>query len=226
MDWNKISVASYVFFALFVATSIVHIVFCFFEMEKCRKATKCFTTLFLSLAAVIAIPTEPLVYLGCFFGCLGDLFLLKKHKVWPFVGGLVSFLIGHILYILALIRLGVPFHWGYFVAMALWVLVFPVLAYFLARRIVHQKKLIFGGTVYFAFLTLDFIWSVILCAKGYTNYCLLCVFGSLCFLISDLILTRTMFYRDVKRRDFYIMLTYLLAQGLLVAGLVMTYLIR
>ena len=226
MDWNLIPIASYVFFGLFVLASIVHLVFCYFEMERCRMATKCLTTLFLSIAATIALPGQPLVYLGCFLGCLGDAFLLKKHKVWPFVSGMVSFLAGHILYIIAMMRLCEPLHWGYYVATGLWIILFPIFGVHISKRIVHQKKLIFGGTMYFAFLFLDLIWSIILCSKGMVNFGLLCIFGSICFIGSDMFLTWTMFKRDVKRRDFYIMASYLLAQGLLVTGLVLTYLIR
>lgn len=226
MDWNRIPIASYVFFGLFVAVGLVHLVFCFLEMEKCRKATKCITTLCLAISATIALPTEPLIYLGCFLGCAGDAFLLKKHKVWPFVGGMVSFLLGHICYIIAIMRLVMPLHWGYYVATVLWLILFTFLGYHVSKRIVHQKKLAVGGTLYFGFLFLDLIWSIIVCSMGHVNYMLLSLFGSLCFIVSDCFLTKTMFKRDVRRRDFYIMGTYLLAQGLIIAGLVMTYIMR
>ena len=226
MDWNRIPIASYIFFGLFLLTSVVHLVFCFFEMELPRKITKCFTTGFLSIACIIAIPTEPLVYLGCVFSMLGDLFLLKKHKVWPFVGGMVSFLVAHICYIAAFIALCQPLHYGYYVFLAVYMVVFPVLFFQVAKRIVHQKKIVFGGTMYFAVLTMDLIWAIIACCKGHLDYCLLCAFGAASFLVSDIFLTKTMFQRDVKRRDFYIMATYLLAQGLIIAGFTMTLLMR
>ncbi len=224
MDWSRIPVASYVFFGLFVLTSIVHLVFCFLEMEKCRKATKCFTTLFLGVAAVIAVPTEPLLYIGVFMGMLGDFCLLKKHKVLPFVGGMVSFMVNHILYIAAFIKLTAPQHYSAYLATALYCLLFPVIFYNVAHKVIHQRHLAFGGTAYFGFLVLDAIWAVLACCFGHVDYCLICAFGGLCFILSDTFLAYTMFKKDVKRRDFYIMFTYLLAQALIVVGFVLTML--
>lgn len=224
MDWSRIPIASFVFFGLFVLASLVHLAFCFLEKEIARKATKCFTTLFLGVAALIAIPNQPLVYLGVFLGMLGDFFLLKKHKVWPFVAGMISFLVGHILYIVAFMILCGPLHYMYYVATALYVIVFPLLFYHVAKRVAHQKKLVIGGTLYFTVLTLDMIWAIVACSNGYVDYCILCAFGGLCFIISDVFLTLTLFKRDLKRRDFYIMTTYLLAQGLIAVGFVFTLL--
>ncbi|MCY0536406.1 lysoplasmalogenase family protein, partial [Klebsiella pneumoniae] len=42
---------------------------------------------------------EKLVAVGLFFGCLGDIFLMLNENM--FVAGLASFLIGHILYVIA-----------------------------------------------------------------------------------------------------------------------------
>ena len=226
MDWSLIPVASYVFFGLFVVTSIVHLVFCYLEMEKCRKASKCFTTLFLSIAAIIAIPTHPLVYLGTLFGMLGDLCLLKKHKVMPFVGGMLAFLVNHVLYIVAYMELCGTLHWGYYTGTVLYCVLFPILFYYVGRKIIHQRYLAFGGVAYFGFLVLDLIWAIIACAKGAVDYCLLCALGAATFIASDVFLAHTLFKKDVKRRDFFIMSTYLIAQGLIVAGLTMSFLIR
>jgi len=226
MDWNRIPLASYIFFGLFVVASIVHLVFCFLEKEKARKFTKCFTTLFLGIAAVFAVPTSPLVYVGVFMGMLGDLCLLKKHKVMPFVAGMLSFLANHVLYILAYMFLCGPLHYGYYLSTALYCILFPVLFYQVGRKIIHQRFIAFGGVAYFGFLLLDLIWAIIACAKGNVDYCLLAVFGAACFIASDIFLARTLFKKDVKRRDFFIMITYLLAQGLIVAGLVFTILMK
>ena len=42
--------------------------------------------------------------------------------------------------------------------------------------------------------------------------------GMLCFCVSDAYLVKTLFIQDDKRRDFYIMGTYLLAQVLILFG--------
>lgn len=226
MNWNLIPIASYVFFGLFVAMSIVNLVFCFLEMEKCRKATKCFTTLFLGIAAIIAVPTQPFVYLGVLFGMIGDFCLLKKHKVLPFVGGMLAFLAGHIFYIVEYMLLCGPLHYAYYVATALYCVLFPILFYQVMHRVIHQRYLAFGATAYLGFLLLGFIWAIIACCHGNLDYCLLCVFGAAAFLASDFFLARTLFKKDVRRRDFYIMSTYLIAQGLIIVGMVMTVLMK
>ena len=222
MDWSRIPVISYVFFGIFLFITLLHLVFCFFQMELPRKITKGFTTMALGVAVVCAIPTEPLPYLGLFLGMAGDFALLKKHKVFPFVAGLVLFLLGHVLYIVEYIRLCEPFHWGLPTGVIVFAVLSPLLFSQISKRIVHQKKLIVGGALYLDILLLAFVTPIICCAMGRVNYILLCVFGAASFLVSDTILTYTMFKRDVPRRDFYIMFTYLLAQGLIAAGFVMT----
>ena len=222
MDWSLIPVVSYVFFGLFVVSGLVHLVFCYFEMELARKISKCPTTFFLFAAAVFAIPTEPLVYLGMLFGVIGDLCLLKKHKVWPFVCGMLAFLVNHILYIAAFMKICGPLHYSYYLATGLYVILFPIVFYRVANKIIHQKHIAAGGALYAALLSLDLIWAIITCAHGHVDFILLAAFGAAVFIISDAFLTRTLFKKDVKRRDFYIMLTYLIAQGLMITGFVMT----
>lgn len=79
---------------------------------------------------------------------------------------------------------------------------------------------------YFGFLLLDLIWAIIATSMGNALYCFLAVIGAAVFIVSDIILARTLFKKDTKRRDFYIMTTYLLGQGLIVLGLTFTILMR
>lgn len=225
LDFQAIPVVSYVFFGLFVAVSLTHLVFCYLEKELARKITKPFCVLFLTLAVAFTIPRYPLVYLGLFFGLLGDTFLLKKHKVWPFVGGMVSFLVGHILYIIQMILIAQPDHYAYFLVMGLYVLLFVVFMFRPVNKVARMKGLAFGGDVYFAILSLDLIWAIICCARGHFDYCFLVVLGAICFIISDIYLAYTSFVSNRKRRDFFIMLTYLLAQSLIALGLTFTLLV-
>ncbi len=224
MDWSRIPIISYVFFGIFLVVSIVHLIFCFLQMEKARKATKCFTTMALGVAVACAIPTEPLPYIGLFLGMAGDFALLKKHKVLPFVAGLVLFLLGHIIYIIEYVRLCSPAHWGFVAGVIVYGVLSPFIYASIAKRVVHQKKLIVGGAFYLDVLTLALITPITACALGQVNYVLLCVFGAASFLLSDIILTYTMFKKDVARRDFYIMFTYLLAQAFIACGFVFTVL--
>lgn len=47
-------------------------------------------------------------------GWLGDVFLLGKGSVGAFLGGLVSFLLGHLLYIVAFVFFGTGIDWAWF----------------------------------------------------------------------------------------------------------------
>ena len=225
IDFAAIPVVSYVFFGLSVAISLVHLGFCFYEMELARKATKPFCILFLTIAIACAIPQYPLVYIGMALGCLGDTFLLKKHKVWPFVGGMVSFLIGHILYIIQMIMIAKPEHYAYYLVMGLYLVLFIVFMFRPVNRVARMKGLALGGDIYFAVLSMDLIWAIICCAKGHFDYCFLAVLGAICFIISDIYLAYTSFVSNRKRRDFYIMLTYLLAQAFIGIGLTFTLMV-
>lgn len=226
MDWSRIPIVSYVFFGVFVAISIVHLVFCFFELELPRKITKGMTVITLAIAVIFAIPQHPLPYIGLLLGAGGDIALLKKHKVLPFITGLVLFLVGHIIYIIAYVLLCAPVHWGIIAGIVVYGVLSPFIFAIVAKKIVHQKKLIVGGAFYLDVLSLALIVPIICCFLGRVDYLLLCVFGAVAFLISDSILTATMFKRDIPRRDFYIMATYLIAQGLIGVGLTMTVLIH
>lgn len=225
IDFKAIPVVSYVFFILFVAASIVHLVFCYMEKELARKISKPFCVAFLVVALAFYVPNQPLVYIGLALGWLGDVFLLKKHKMWPFALGMISFLVGHVCYIIAMILIAKPDHYAYFLIMALYVILFVVCIFRRINKVVRTKPLAFGGTVYLAVLSLDLAWAIICCIRGNFDHCILAVLGAICFLISDLYLAYTSFVSNRKRRDFYIMVTYLLAQAMISLGLAFTFMI-
>ncbi len=72
-------------------------------------------------------------------------------------------------------------------------------------------------------LLLVSVVSIIASAKGYANFMILGVIGGISFLASDMILTKSFFIKDFKRRDYYIMLFYLLGQALILIGITFTY---
>ena len=222
MNFASIPIASYVFFGLFVVSSIVHLVFCFLEKELARKITKPFCVAFLAIAIAIFIPQYPLVYVGMLLGWVGDICLLKKNKVWPFACGMIAFLIGHILYISQLMIIAKPNHYAYFLVMALYLILFILFMFRPINKVAHIKGLAFGGDVYFATLSLDLIWAVICCINGYFDYCFIIVLGAICFIVSDIYLAYNSFVSRRKRKDFYIMVTYLLAQSLIGIGFAFT----
>ena len=85
----------------------------------------------------------------------------------------------------------------------------------------HSKIDIIAQSIYFAVQVTYipiFIFAVISCG----NMMWLSFAGAILFITSDAILVNTHFGRKFKRYDFYIMLTYLLAEVLIISGFVLT----
>lgn len=205
-------------FGLFLVTSIIELVFCFLELETPRKIAKPFCVLFLGVAATLLKPDAPLLYVGLYLGAIGDLLLVFKHKVWTFVGGTTAFLLGHICYSVLYIKLLPSVDIPVYVAVVACFILVPLGAFFALRKVIKTPGLFLGGIVYFSFIALDFALSLVaLCLLNYPILWLN-VAGMAVFLVSDAYLVKTLFYRDDKRRDFTIMVTYLLAQGLIALG--------
>lgn len=227
MNQQQRLVLASVFAGVFLAVSLVNLGAAFLEQERLRKTTKPFCLFALALAALFYLPSEPLIYLGAFFGCAGDIIFLFKEKKICVAIGTVVFLLGHGCYILeVLFHLGFvfeanPLNW-------LWLALYGVLL--LAAVSYPMRKLTNGsrtfswmGTFYSAVLISDGAAAILGCCYGFSNYLFLMVIGCALFIVSDVTLAFTIFIKDIKRRDFYIMLTYLLGQAFMVSGMLLTF---
>lgn len=90
----------YFILALYLALVSVHLYCCFHAHEDIRKATKVFLMPFLALTYYLGCTKEKfskVILCAIIFGCLGDLFLIIENL---FLLGVVSFLVGHLLYII------------------------------------------------------------------------------------------------------------------------------
>jgi len=157
---------------------------------------------------------------------IGDIFLLWPKNKKLFLAGATSFLIGHTFYISEIIHImfqGQSLAWWFYVVVSFGVLLFVLAFYPMSKKLCGDRYLTLVGNTYIAVLILVSIVSTIACFKGFTNYMVLGIIGGISFLASDLILIQATFVKDFKRRDYYIMLFYLLGQALIVSGLVLTY---
>lgn len=201
--------------SLFLIATAVELVFAFIENERLRKIVKVFPVLILAVTMTIVFPEYPLIYLAIYCGFLGDLLLIfEKQTPFFFIGGAI-FLVGHILYLLnylSLSTLDLPWY-TYIIATILFILL-VVIAYL---KLNHKMKLpqVFVGAIYFFTLGIGIMLTLYL---GFTHstYFFITTIGYLMFLISDALLSKKNFDKEYKRDDFYIMLTYLLAQVLIV----------
>jgi len=220
-----IPVTSYIFFGLFIVISLAEIIFAFNEKEVIRKTIKPFCLLFLALAAIFLVPNHPLIYIGALLGMVGDIFLIWK-KPPLFLAGTAAFLLGHLCYIsemLFVMMKDQPMPWWFYVVVAFSVLLFVIAAYPLSKKITQNRWIALLGNSYLSVLVLVVVVSLISSINGFADYMILGIIGGISFLASDIVLTNSTFIKDFKRRDYYIMLFYLLGQAFIVAGISLTY---
>lgn len=230
---NSIPLTTKVFFICFVAVAFLEIIFAFFEKNFLRKLFKPLCLMFLGVAVTIALPSHKFLYLAAYLGMAGDLFLISKRKKALFPLGTTSFLIGHVFYYIeintALLPiLGVGMKWWFHVVY--WVLVI-VFTFIFFKPIKNAFKLKFftglGCSLYYMVLGFSVVMytisTIATIGAGITSYMWLAVIGILFFIFSDIFLGYTTFVKDIKRKDFYIMLTYLIAESLIILSFVLTY---
>jgi uncharacterized membrane protein YhhN len=215
---------------LFAVASVINVIAGFFEQDRIRKLTKPFCMLFLGSAAAVAVPFYPLIYVGAFMGMIGDVFLIFKKNQKMVIVGILAFYLGHLCYFAAMLSLLFargyvdpwPYNW-------IWILLYAVLtpALFWHPTYLLTRKKIFS--IYGAFYMDAVVSEAIVPLLLYSlfdkwDYFYLCAMGGVLFCISDLILTYTLFKKDLPRRDSYIMFTYLGGQFFIILGLILSVL--
>lgn len=220
-----INIGTYIFFGLFFATFISELVASFREDDKLRKIIKPLPMFFLTIAVVFALPTHPLIYLGALLGMIGDILLLDNKKRTKFLLGTIFFLLGHIFYIsevLFVLKISRYLDWWFYIIVAFSMLLVTLAAYPTSKRLTKDRYLALFGNIYLCCLILVTVVSLIASFNGFVDYMILGVIGGVSFLASDLILTKATFIQDFKRRDYYIMLFYLLGQVAIISALTLT----
>lgn len=150
-----------------------------------------------------------LVALG--FSLVGDIFLLGKEAV-DFSGGLVSFLVAHIAFVLGFLTLGAEPRWA-----LLGLLIAVPLSLTAGRRIVraatHEGGAALGGAVT-AYLVV--IVAMVAAASGTARP--LVFLGALAFLVSDTVLVLDRFVGPRSHARVLVIVTYHLGQVMMVVG--------
>lgn len=211
----------------FFLSSIIHLIFCFVENEKLRKITKPFCLAFLTILIIAINYRLWPIYIGTLCGLIGDICLLKKKDMRWFGIGTIFFLVEHAFYLGQFIALNKPFFnqnfYIYILATFGFLISFVLCYLFLPKR---YKYLDLLGYVYISILATNIIFGFAAMFNFDLNIASsLCFFiGYLFFFASDSILIWTSFFKDFKRRDFYIMLLYLTAQLFIVFALFITIL--
>lgn len=212
-----------VFSILFALLTVGELFFAFIEADKARKIVKPFLMFVATLLCLFLFPMQPFLYLGCFFGLLGDIcFIFKDKKACVYLG-LLTFGLNHLFYIMEMISIltykGLM-HQNHYIIFSLIGFVFAISMFFAIRLVIKAEiPLALGGCLYMTILFMDLGFNILMVSSG-LSLMWYGVAGMILFIISDSFLTYTMFIKDVKRRDFYIMASYLAAQVLFLFGII------
>lgn len=217
---------STVFLILFIVIAIVHVIGELLEEDKAVKVrtfTKpplllCILLYYVFGSIEAGNPINLLIAIGLFLGFVGDVSLLKPKVPALFLIGLGSFLIGHVLYIIAFIQAldgfaGVP-AWVYSI-----LIVFAGLFIVINRYLGDSTKDMKIPVILYMviILTMSFCGFALMFSSitGDIKAPTYAFIGSVFFIISDFLLANQLFKKSFKRDQALIMITYLLAQFLI-----------
>ena len=207
----------------FIIIAVGDIVAIKYDKVKLRYFTKTLLIPLLALFYIISIANLNGMILSALICCfLGDFFLLWSQKKTFFIAGLISFLLGHIFYTIAFLQTtsflsGIP-KWFYFS-------LFPYIWYgiFILKKLnpyLYSMKV--PGIVYLSlilimsFASFSRIWAL----KGVSFW--LPFVGSIFFIASDSLLAFRNFKHKLTRGWISVMITYVLAQLLIIFGFLCT----
>lgn len=210
-------------FGVFLGALAVQLVTAMTERTRARQITKpVLMPLLLLFYWLKADAPTFLVMLALVLSTIGDIFLLWPGKQGTFIAGLLSFLTAHVLYIVVFAGAaaranGLPV-WFYLAAI-------PYLLYctglFLALR-PHLGPMKAPFVLYSAVIAAMSLASL-LRTPGFSGAGFYMPFiGSLLFMASDSVLAINTFRSKIPRGDVYIMSTYVTAQVLIVAGMIVS----
>lgn len=199
---------------LFWILSGLHLFGCL-RNDKLRVATKPLLTLALLGLYLAGGHVVATMVLAIVMSLIGDTLLLRTADPWLVLGG-VAFLLAHAAYVLT-------FGAGIVFAAIPWFTWLALLAYGAATALLYRglkpklgaKK---APTVaYLVMLSLNGIAALLRWASLGTNWAAVTWIGTVFFLISDFALLANQFRRHWRHGNFIVMLTYCLAQFLIVA---------
>ena len=214
-------VVKWVFPVFLAALAIVHLISCWRSDDDLRKPTKVALMPVVALTYLAFANTPSLwVVAGLLFGCLGDLFLLWPLKSKFFALGTSSFFLGHVCYLI--------FIYTHYAVRVSWVWIVVVCAIYAAGVVVvysRSRKSIPRALrpLSLAYMLMLCVLSVSLILPLLTDFRwskLVAFLGATLFLTSDGVLCDMLFVQKAEpaKRNFVVMITYILAQTLLAIG--------
>ena len=175
------------------------------------------SALFILLEKNAPASKSMLLALALIFGTAGDCFLLNAEKKINFNLGTISFLIGHFFYLAIFLPSAFSLPWFIFLITALLGIIFAVMTFFMLKK---PKGLTGILCMLYSFIIVVLIFSGIAMLLAHKKEGIFVITGALIFAISDSVLSNTLFVKDFKNSRFVIMFTYIIAQMLLVWGVI------
>ncbi len=217
----------YIFLVLYLITSVLHLIASYKDDKEWRKRTKPFLLFFLILFYVTA-PQEKNIYLilALVFSWLGDLLLMGKGNTMFTLGG-ISFGLSHLFFILTFTGF-IIFEHVNFIFVILLFTIYAVLSFIVIKLVkdTTPRKMVVPMYVYLIFNTIMNLFAFM--QTGFGNrqeltfsFTLASYIGAALFFISDCVLFIVRYYKDpeaIWKKHFTVMITYLLAELLIVLG--------
>ena len=218
----------FIFLILFICVSVAQIIAVAKENQKLNFYTKPLLmpllALYYAFGSLALNSFNWLIVVALLFGCGGDIFLMLEGKESYFLIGMVSFLLGHVFYIIAfLMSMGTNYLLG---AITLPILIIPVIiilgwAFPKFKDGLGDMKIpvfVYMGAIVFMHVTaiLRVTYYGLLCTRFFSVY-----LGSILFILSDSILAIGEFSeRKISHIRVYTMSTYILGQFLIALGMI------
>lgn len=202
---------------IFAAVSLLHLVSILFKRRSLQSISKvCLIPVLMALYSTAAGVFQATALLALIFGWGGDALLLKGRHLRFFLLGLSSFLAGHVCYAATMLIQAGRID-GLVLALSA-AAAFPLV--YLVYRIIRPSKVMkIPVLIYEAVIILMSVSCLQLFAARRDTAAALIFGGSLFFLFSDALLGYDRFRKKLKYGTFFVMLSYIAAQGGIVAGL-------
>lgn len=202
----------------FIFFSLAHLFASYIDDKTQRARTKWGIVPSLGFIYVLASKDVNVLFLLALLFCfLGDVFLIKKSRISFILGGF-SFLFAHIFFILTYCK------YTDFSKIPLWVIpivcaIYATVVFWGLRKPSKYVKTA-DKVLFYTYLSINAVNSIfaLLWLISNPNVASVIAFlGATSFIISDTLLFRCRFLpHSIKRKHFYVMLTYILAEEMLV----------
>ena len=219
-------IAKYLFFALFLATSAVHLWDSWRDNGRRRKITK--PMLLLTLLAFYCCAAEPISWVlaaALLTSWLGDVLLMPSGAKW-FVSGGISFLISHLLFIFVYLP---QVNWS---SVIWWVLIPAAILYYgISVKVTVSVKANMESKAMLApmilYLLINSTMNLFAMAQLMTlksGGAVVAYLGAVFFFLSDCTLYLVRYHSNkdlIFKKHFTVMFTYLLGECLITVGMLM-----